>query len=59
VYVRVHNDLMFDAATIHWHGLNMKGSNATGGVATPWADGVAYVTQCPISPGAVFTYKCV
>jgi len=57
VYVRVLNNLQTDAASIHWHGINMKGSNATGGVATPWADGVSYVTQCPISPGAIFTYK--
>lgn len=24
---------------------------------TPWADGAAGVTQCPINPGETFTYK--
>ncbi|KAL4261860.1 multicopper oxidase family protein [Pleurotus pulmonarius] len=34
--------------TIHWHGLFQKGTN--------WADGVAMVTQCPITPGHSFLY---
>lgn len=25
----------------------------------PWSDGPAYITQCPIKPGAEFTYKLV
>lgn len=24
---------------------------------TPWADGPAYVTQCPIRPGQTYTYR--
>lgn len=24
---------------------------------TPWADGPEYVTQCPIQPGASYTYR--
>jgi hypothetical protein len=23
---------------------------------TPWMDGPPYITQCPISPGQIFTY---
>jgi len=26
---------------------------------TPWADGAAGVTQCPINPGETFTYKFI
>ncbi|XP_020970094.1 laccase-14 [Arachis ipaensis] len=32
--------------TIHWHGARQ--------VRNPWSDGAAYITQCPIQPGAVF-----
>jgi FtsP/CotA-like multicopper oxidase with cupredoxin domain len=28
-------------------------------IDTPWADGVAGVTQCPIQPGEKFTYRFV
>ncbi|KAF6033173.1 hypothetical protein EB796_008519 [Bugula neritina] len=56
VYIHVHNQLMTDSATIHWHGINMKGINNTISGATPWSDGVPYVTQCPILPGATFTH---
>lgn len=35
--------------TIHWHGVHQMFSN--------WADGPAYVTQCPIAPKTSFTYK--
>ena len=24
---------------------------------TPWSDGTAWVTQCPIGPGDTFTYQ--
>jgi len=41
--------LLSDSAAVHWHGLHQKG--------TPWMDGVAYITQCPIGPGQTFTYK--
>ncbi|RCV18385.1 hypothetical protein SEVIR_3G329700v4 [Setaria viridis] len=35
--------------TIHWHGIFQRG--------TPWADGPAMVTQCPVKPGATYTYR--
>nr|AGY56176.1 laccase 8 [Volvariella volvacea] len=37
------------STSIHWHGLFQRGSQ--------WADGPAFVTQCPISPGHKFTYR--
>ncbi|KAG8229931.1 hypothetical protein J437_LFUL009666 [Ladona fulva] len=36
------------ATTIHWHGVIMK--------ETPHSDGVAELTQCAISPGITFRY---
>jgi len=33
----------------HWHGIQQHQSN--------WADGVVFVTQCPIPPNASFLYK--
>lgn len=35
--------------TIHWHGLKQFRSG--------WADGPAYITQCPIQSGKSFAYK--
>ncbi|KAL4605049.1 hypothetical protein ACB092_09G000500 [Castanea dentata] len=35
--------------TIHWHGVRQLGS--------AWADGPAYVTQCPIQTGQTYTYN--
>ncbi|KAL6642452.1 hypothetical protein ACP70R_020633 [Stipagrostis hirtigluma subsp. patula] len=35
--------------TIHWHGIFQRG--------TPWADGPAMVTQCPVQTGANYTYR--
>ncbi|KAL8027042.1 hypothetical protein ABFX02_14G069700 [Erythranthe guttata] len=35
--------------TLHWHGIRQ--------MRTPWADGPEYVTQCPIQPGASYTYR--
>ncbi|XP_026424311.1 laccase-7-like [Papaver somniferum] len=35
--------------TLHWHGIFQLFSG--------WADGPAYVTQCPILPGNSFTYR--
>ncbi|CAA6656225.1 unnamed protein product [Spirodela intermedia] len=37
--------------TLHWHGVKQP--------RNPWSDGPAYITQCPIKPGAEFTYKLV
>lgn len=59
VYVHVHNQLMTDSATIHWHGLTHRGSGITGGKGTPWSDGAPYITQCPIPPGNSFTYRYI
>ena len=39
------------ALTMHWHGFHMK--------ETPWMDGVATITQCPISPGSSFVYRFI
>lgn len=49
VIVHVHNLLLSDSVTIHWHGLHMKG--------TPWMDGVGWISQCPIASGQTFTYE--
>ncbi|XP_052080741.1 uncharacterized protein LOC127718725 [Mytilus californianus] len=49
VIVHVRNLMHTDSTTIHWHGMHQKSS--------PWSDGVAFVTQCPISPGQNYTYK--
>ncbi|XP_038719007.1 laccase-3-like [Tripterygium wilfordii] len=35
--------------TLHWHGVRQ--------LRNPWADGPAYVTQCPILPGRSYTYR--
>ncbi|PKI54649.1 hypothetical protein CRG98_024934 [Punica granatum] len=35
--------------TLHWHGVRQ--------LRNPWADGPVYVTQCPIQPGATYTYR--
>ncbi|KAH8759376.1 Cupredoxin [Diaporthe sp. PMI_573] len=50
VRVRVTNMLPNNASTsVHFHGIDQRG--------TPWADGVAGVTQCGIPPGESFTYE--
>ncbi|KAH9951139.1 laccase 1 [Amylocystis lapponica] len=42
------NETMLKSTTIHWHGLFQHGTN--------WADGPAFVTQCPIATGNSFLY---
>lgn len=55
IEVRVHNNIQdvgtakAEGTSIHFHGLTQKG--------TQWFDGVPGVTQCPIAPGASFTYR--
>nr|UCK81630.1 L-ascorbate oxidase [Arenicola marina] len=49
VAVRVHNHLLQEGTSIHWHGIKHRG--------TPWMDGVAGVTQCAINPDESFTYR--
>ena len=41
-------DVQFDLHRQHWHGFFQKG--------TAWADGPAFVTQCPITSGNSFRY---
>ena len=50
-FLRVHvqNDLHDEGLSIHWHGLNMKGTNEM--------DGAVGFTQCPIPEGGNFTYE--
>lgn len=49
VFVDVYNQLTSEVITIHWHGMHQTGS--------PWMDGVGFVSQAPITPGAVFQYR--
>ena len=37
-----------DGISIHWHGFSMRGNE--------WYDGTGHIVQCPILPGANFTY---
>lgn len=48
VAVTVINRLTSEAITIHWHGIHQRG--------TPWMDGVGFISQPPIVPGATFKY---
>ncbi|KAH9619509.1 hypothetical protein KSS87_015655 [Heliosperma pusillum] len=51
VVVEVANGLMTENLAIHWHGIRQIG--------TPWADGTAGVSQCPIVPGDTFVYTFI
>ncbi|KAL0370735.1 UNVERIFIED_CONTAM: Laccase-3 [Sesamum angustifolium] len=46
--IKVVNSARYNV-TLHWHGIRQ--------MRTPWADGPEYVTQCPIQPGASYTYR--
>ncbi|MCJ1400473.1 hypothetical protein MMC11_003679 [Xylographa trunciseda] len=50
IQVTLHNQIAGpeEGTSLHWHGLLQK--------ETPWFDGVPAVQQCPIAPGASFTY---
>ncbi|VVA19505.1 Hypothetical predicted protein, partial [Prunus dulcis] len=48
VEIKVTNHIA-DNTTIHWHGIRQ--------LRTGWADGPAYITQCPIRGGKSYTYK--
>ncbi|KAL3753670.1 hypothetical protein ACJRO7_000983 [Eucalyptus globulus] len=48
VLVRVSNRVKYNV-TIHWHGIRQ--------LRTGWADGPAYITQCPIQPGQSYVYN--
>ncbi|XP_068243053.1 uncharacterized protein [Palaemon carinicauda] len=57
VVVDVKNSLPGEGLTMHWHGLTMRASSSPESSATPFMDGVAGVTQCPINPGTSFRYS--
>nr|AIZ72726.1 laccase G [Trametes hirsuta] len=42
------NETMLKSTTVHWHGFFQSGTN--------WADGGAFVNQCPIATGNSFLY---
>ncbi|KAJ7964263.1 Laccase [Quillaja saponaria] len=46
--IKVVNSAQYNV-TLHWHGIRQ--------LRNPWADGPSYVTQCPIQPGATYTYR--
>jgi FtsP/CotA-like multicopper oxidase with cupredoxin domain len=48
IVVHVDNQAS-NATAIHWHGIYQSGS--------PHMDGTVGITQCPIAPGASFTYE--
>ncbi|KAM0821913.1 hypothetical protein ACQ4PT_071846 [Festuca glaucescens] len=48
VVVRVVNNAQYNMS-IHWHGVRQ--------IRSGWADGPAYITQCPIQPGQSYVYK--
>ncbi|XP_057497261.1 laccase-4-like [Actinidia eriantha] len=48
VLVNVVNHVKYNMS-IHWHGIRQ--------FRTGWADGPAYITQCPIQPGQNFVYN--
>ncbi|EJF58089.1 laccase B [Dichomitus squalens LYAD-421 SS1] len=46
---KLENETMLTATSIHWHGLFQHTTN--------WADGPAFVTQCPITKDHSFLYN--
>ncbi|CAL5348689.1 unnamed protein product [Camellia sinensis] len=48
--VNVQNQGKYNV-TIHWHGVKQP--------RNPWSDGPEYITQCPIQPGANFSYEII
>ncbi|KAJ0028667.1 hypothetical protein Pint_35220 [Pistacia integerrima] len=48
VLVKVTNHVKYNVS-IHWHGIRQ--------LRTGWADGPAYITQCPIQPGQSYVYN--
>lgn len=48
--ILLYNSLhLFEATSIHWHGLRQRG--------TPYMDGVSMITQCPIISHTFFQYE--
>ncbi|CBI16002.3 hypothetical protein VitviT2T_008281 [Vitis vinifera] len=48
VLIKVVNHVKYNVS-IHWHGIRQ--------LRTGWADGPAYITQCPIQPGQSYIYN--
>ena len=48
VIVNVESRLLVESTSIHWHGMHMRN--------TPWMDGAALISQCPINSGETFRY---
>ncbi|CAN1275689.1 IRX12 [Linum perenne] len=48
VLVKVVNHVKYNVS-IHWHGIRQ--------IRTGWADGPAFITQCPIQPGQSYVYN--
>ncbi|OMO84242.1 Multicopper oxidase, type 1 [Corchorus capsularis] len=48
ILVKVVNHVKYNLS-IHWHGIRQ--------IRTGWADGPAYITQCPIQPGQSYVYN--
>ncbi|XP_022866431.1 laccase-10-like, partial [Olea europaea var. sylvestris] len=48
VLIKVVNHVNYNMS-IHWHGIRQ--------LRTGWADGPAYITQCPIQPGQSYVYN--
>ena len=46
--VSAHDNQGSKNITLHWHDVDQP--------RNPWSDGPEYITQCPIQPGANFTY---
>lgn len=49
IAVELTNKLYTEGVVIHWHGIRQLG--------TPWADGTASISQCPINPGETYLYR--
>eukprot|EP00249_Psilotum_nudum_P002201 c15111_g1_i1 orf=240-1979(-) len=51
VVVEIENLIPTEGVVVHWHGIRQIG--------TPWYDGTAFISQCPVGPGETFIYEFV
>ncbi|CAD5125379.1 DgyrCDS13616 [Dimorphilus gyrociliatus] len=51
IVVKVRNQLIDSAVTIHWHGIYQRG--------TPFMDGSSRISHCPILPQQQFSYRFI
>ena len=49
--INIVNSLWDKYVTIHWHGVDMRG--------TPWMDGVPFITECPIQSSTNKIYEFI